>query len=66
MLSNRIPLILSLFCGIALQPLLASEPLPELLEAFEQRRVEVVEQISKSTIAIFDATANGGGTGVII
>ncbi len=66
MLSVRIPLILSLFCGIALQPLLASEPLPELLEAFEQRRVEVVEQISKSTIAIFDATANGGGTGVII
>lgn len=66
MLSIRISLIFYLFCGIALQSLFASEPLPDLLEAFEQQRVEVVERISKSTIAIFDATANGGGTGVIV
>ncbi len=51
--------------GLAINSL-AGESLPKQLEDFEQQRVAIVQKISKSTISIFDASANGGGTGVII
>jgi serine protease Do len=38
---------------------------PAVLAA-EQSRVEVIERISKPTIAIFSADGNGGGSGVVI
>jgi serine protease Do len=43
----------------------AADPDPAVLAA-EQSRVEVIERISKPTIAIFSADGNGGGSGVVI
>ena len=41
------------------------EPAPEVLAA-QQSRVEVVARASESTIAIFESSGQGGGSGVII
>ena len=62
--------MIRLLIVVALLPLIGSVAVgqslpPEVLEA-EAQRVEVVARISKSTVAIFDSTGQGGGSGVII
>lgn len=38
---------------------------PEVVAA-EQQRIEVIERVSRSTVAIFEASATNGGSGVIV
>jgi serine protease Do len=46
-------------------PTLAAEPDADVLAA-EKSRVEVIERLSRPTIAIFSADGKGGGSGVVI
>lgn len=56
-----------LLCSIALfaldRPLLSADP--DVLAA-QQKRIEVVETVSPSVVAIFSANGQGGGSGVLI
>lgn len=54
------------FCVFYFSQLAAAvEPAADVLAA-EKARIETIERISKTTIAIFSADGNGGGSGVII
>ncbi|MEO0530929.1 MAG: trypsin-like peptidase domain-containing protein [Planctomycetota bacterium] len=41
-------------------------PIAPSVQAAEERRIEVIERLSASTVAIFESTASNGGSGVII
>ncbi len=43
-----------------------ADELPESVQAAELARVEVIEQVSSSVVAIFPPTGEGGGSGVLI
>lgn len=55
--------IFTVLTAIVTGPLLAASP--EVLEA-ERQRVEVIEQVSRATVAVFDSGGEGGGSGVLI
>lgn len=54
---------LALFGGLSAAELRAADP--SVIEA-QQKRVEIVQTVSPSVVAIFAASGNGGGSGVLI
>lgn len=54
-----------LIAFVACASALSAAPAAEVLRA-EQQRIEVMQAAAKTTVAIFDSTGQGGGSGVVI
>lgn len=60
---KSLALLACIVAAVVARPLLAAAP--EVLED-ETKRVAVIEQVSRATVAIFDSGGQGGGSGVLI
>jgi len=52
-------------CGLAVSSQSFGQPAAEVLQA-EQQRIETIAQAAATTVAIFDSSGQGGGSGVLI
>jgi len=60
-ISLRLALLVSLSTSVATQ----AQPTAAVLEA-QQQRIEVIHRASATTVAVFDGSGQGGGSGVLI